>query len=72
MATISYSLSKPTDVSLDLYDMLGRERQTIVKNRQLKGEYQIQMDTREIDPGVYLIGLRKGKNISFQRILIAD
>lgn len=55
--TIRYSLPKREQVSLTIYDILGREVETIVNARQLPGSYEYHWAPQSIASGVYFYRL---------------
>ena len=56
--TISYSLEKAGVVSIKIFDLKGKELLYLKDNEmQQKGDYQIQLDAKKLDNGVYLIRL---------------
>lgn len=58
--TINYSLPQPSDVSLEIYDLLGRKVQTIYTGNQNAGEYSLMWDAAEFSSGVYIYKLTAG------------
>ena len=51
---ISYSLSQPGQVRLDVFDLLGRKIRTLVDERQGPGRYSVQFDAASLPAGVYV------------------
>ena len=69
--TIRYSLTKPAEVVLEIYDINGRKIETLVSERQQAGEYNVQWNTttaKNIASGVYIYRLyaRSGEQIEEQ------
>jgi hypothetical protein len=54
---ISYQLPVSSEVSLKIYDVLGRELQTLVNTRQDAGRYQAQFNAASLSSGVYFYRL---------------
>lgn len=52
--TITYTLSAPSRVSLRVYDLLGREVNALVNQRQIAGNYTVNFDGSRLASGVYL------------------
>ena len=50
---IQYSLTKPADVSLRIYDILGRELATLVNERKPAGTYTAHWNAESVPNGVY-------------------
>ncbi len=51
--TIEYALPKSTDVTLTVYNLLGREVATLVNSKQQAGRHQVQFDASSLASGVY-------------------
>lgn len=56
-ANVSFSLAKAGDVTLNVYDVLGREVGSLLKGRMTAGEHQVQWICAECAAGVYLFKL---------------
>ena len=56
--------TKPDFVRLIIYDMLGREIQTLVTKHQPVSEYHIDFSTLDVPGGVYLYRLQVGNDFS--------
>jgi len=57
---ISYSIPKPDFVTLTIYDMLGREIQTLINRFQEPNTYHINFDARNLSSGIYFYRLQVG------------
>ncbi|NWF89618.1 MAG: T9SS type A sorting domain-containing protein [Ignavibacteriaceae bacterium] len=51
---ISYQLSVDVPVTLQVYDLLGREVATLVNEEKQTGNYEVQFDASNLSSGVYL------------------
>ncbi|MBC8044160.1 MAG: T9SS type A sorting domain-containing protein [Rhizobacter sp.] len=51
--TIAYAVAKGGDVSLKVYDVLGREVMTLVSGRREAGRYAARFDASRFSSGVY-------------------
>jgi hypothetical protein len=58
--TISYSLSRTSEVSIEIYDILGRNLETIDKGTQDAGEYQIIWNAQDQPSGLYFYRIHAG------------
>jgi hypothetical protein len=67
---ISYTLSAVRDVSLKVFDVLGREIVTLVNERQEEGEYTVKWDAAEFSSGVYFYQLRAGEFVQTKKMVI--
>jgi hypothetical protein len=54
---ISYSLSKPALVELNIYDILGNNVGTLVEEKQLAGNYNVPFEAKNLSSGIYFCGL---------------
>jgi hypothetical protein len=61
---ISYSISKSNFVTLKIYDVLGREIQTLVNKFQEPNKYSIDFNAGELASGVYFYQLKAGNNFA--------
>jgi hypothetical protein len=67
---ISYQLPVSIDVSLKVFDMLGREVTTLVNARQLAGEHQIRFNASHLSSGMYIYQLRSGAFVQTRKMLL--
>jgi hypothetical protein len=58
--TISFSIPEPADMTLHIYDVLGRLVATLVDGRMESGEYSRVFDAGHLPSGVYVYRLRAG------------
>ncbi len=54
---ITYTVERPTDIHLAVYDMQGRELMVLVDGRKEVGEYSATVDVSSIPSGLYLYRL---------------
>ncbi len=64
---VSFSISEPADVSLDIYDMLGRKVITLTDRHYETGKHEIKWNgknsqNRDVSSGMYLYKLSSGGN----------
>jgi hypothetical protein len=55
---VSYQLSVASNVSLAVYDILGREAAVLVNERKSPGGYQVPFDATGLASGVYFYRLQ--------------
>jgi|GEM_PF-6904711 hypothetical protein len=58
--TLTYSLAKPANVSLAVFDSSGRKIATLVDNFVSAGEHSVQFDGNGLSSGVYFYRLKAG------------
>jgi len=67
---ISYEIAKENFVTMKIYDMAGREVETLVEQNQQSGIYAMNFDGGDLSSGVYFCRLTSGNNIKIIKILL--
>ena len=67
---ISYSILKPGFVTLKIYDILGREIQTLVSEFRKANTYSVDFDARELASGIYFYNLQVGNNFAERKKML--
>ena len=72
---IKFSIPEASDVELTIYNLLGREVITLVKERKEKGFYTVKWDSRDskgmsVSSGVYFYRLKAGSFISTKKMIL--
>lgn len=67
---IGYSIPKTSNVSLKIYDVLGRNVATLVNKVQEKGSYRVSFDASQLSAGVYYYRLEAGEFSSIKKMLL--
>ncbi|MCK4255319.1 T9SS type A sorting domain-containing protein [candidate division WOR-3 bacterium] len=57
---ISFSIARESDVSLSVYDVMGRRVETILEDRLKKGSHTLSFNGQALPQGVYFIHLKIG------------
>ena len=57
---IRYQIAKPCNVSLIVYDLLGKKVLTLVNAKQPAGSYSVALDGRQLASGVYFYHIQAG------------
>jgi hypothetical protein len=68
-ATLRYALPEARDVTLRLYDMLGREVQTIV-NAKKDGRHKTILNVSDLPSGTYFLRLQAGGTTKTQKLTV--
>jgi len=68
--TIRYRLPASSHVSLKVYDILGREVETLVDRRVSAGDHQIRFDASHLASGIYIYRLKAGNFVQTQRMTL--
>jgi len=67
---LSYQLPKSSLVTLKIYDVLGREVETLVNTRESAGKYSVTFDASRFASGVYFYNLRAGSFVKTGKMLL--
>ena len=68
--TIRYQLSTASDVTLKVYDSLGREVRTLIHERQSRGEHEVKFDAVGLASGVYYYRLQAGSSTDARKLVV--
>jgi len=68
-ATIRYAVPERQDVSLVLFDVLGRQVRTLTRSPQ-KGRHERQLDVSGLSSGAYILRLRGENSVETRRITV--
>jgi hypothetical protein len=66
---IAYSIPKSGNISLKIYDLLGREVATLVNEIKQAGNYEVKFDGSKLASGIYLYRIQSG-NFNYTRKMI--
>lgn len=69
--TIEYQLPKDAKVRLGVYDLLGREVETLVNEEKSAGTYRVNYTAKKLAAGTYISLLRVGELLEHKKIVIA-
>ncbi|MCF8242114.1 MAG: T9SS type A sorting domain-containing protein [Melioribacteraceae bacterium] len=67
---ISYSIPEPGLVTLEIFDVLGREIQTLVNEFQKPDNYELDFTAGELSSGVYFYTLRAGEFSKTKKMIL--
>ena len=68
--TIKYSIPHQSNVILKIYDVLGKEIETLVNEEKTVGNYQVEFDASSFSSGVYFYQLRAGEFVQTKKMLL--
>jgi parallel beta-helix repeat protein len=68
--TIRYSLPSASDVTIDIYDLLGRKVDTIVQDEQPAGFHQITWDASDHSSGPYFYRIQAGDYVQTRKMVL--
>ncbi len=67
---IKYELPRVSNVTLTVYDMLGRELSVLANDRREAGVHEVKFDGSGYSSGVYFYRLQAGNFVSTKRMLV--
>jgi hypothetical protein len=70
--TIEYRLDKKTDIQLTVFNVMGIEVKTLVKEKQVQGEYHVKIGKRDFPPGIYFYRLSNGRFSQVRKMTMID
>jgi hypothetical protein len=68
--TLEYALPKPSEVTLKVYDILGREVATLQRGQKQAGRHQVTLETDRLSSGAYFGRLEAGGKTRTQKITV--
>ncbi len=67
---IIYSVPEEGEVSLIIYDLLGKKITTLVNGFIRAGTYEINFDAHKLSSGIYLYNLKAGKFSKTKKLVL--
>jgi len=67
---ITYTLEKASNVSLTVYDILGREIATLVNGKNEPGEHTVTWNAEKVPSGVYFCRLNAGSFVQTKKMIL--
>ncbi len=68
--TISYTIPNESQVSLVVYDIMGKQVAELVNNKQPAGDYNVNFDAASMASGTYFYKLTAGEFISVKKMIL--
>jgi Secretion system C-terminal sorting domain/Cytochrome c554 and c-prime len=68
--TISYSVPKSSPVTIKVYDILGREVETLVNEQKVSGNYEVQFNGSKLSSGVYFYRMQAGDFVQTKKLVL--
>lgn len=69
--TISYDIANAANVSLNVYDITGKEVATLFNGYQAAGKYKVEFNASILASGLYLMKLQAGEFVTTQKIMLS-
>ena len=70
IANIEFSLLKNNDVSIAIYDILGKNIKNLYQGEMMSGANNVQMNVSELNEGIYFVKLQINNQIITKKIVI--
>ena len=70
VTTIKYELPAMSNVSLSVYDIIGRKVKELVNTKQAAGKYEVRFDAANLASGVYIYTLQADNFINTKKMLL--
>lgn len=67
---ISYSIPEITNVTIIVYDRLGRKVETLVNNTREPGYYDVTFDARRLPSGIYFYTIKAGSYVTTRKMVL--
>jgi photosystem II stability/assembly factor-like uncharacterized protein len=67
---IKYSIPKQSNVTLKVFDILGREVAALVNKEQPQGNYEVEFDGSELTSGIYFYRLQAGNFVETNKMIL--
>ncbi len=68
--TLEYALPESREVSLQVYDVLGRKVKTLTRGQKEAGRHRVDLQTRQLSSGIYFGRLKAGGQTRTQKITV--
>jgi tetratricopeptide (TPR) repeat protein len=68
--TISYSIPKAGNVSLKIFDILGKEIITLVNENKVEGNYTLNFNASNLSSGIYIYQIRTNEFILSKKMMV--
>lgn len=68
--SIKYTISERSNVSLKVFDMLGREVSVLVNKAQEAGSYSVNFDASKLSSGVYVYSINAGNYSATKKMML--
>ncbi len=68
--TIKYTLAKSTNVTLKIYNVLGKEVATLVNGKQTAGRYSVNFDASNLTSGIYFYELKTNEFTQTRKMIL--
>jgi len=67
---IRFELSSPSDVRLEVFDMIGRKVSVLLETRMSSGFHEVSFDASSLSSGVYFYRLQTGRSVLTRKMVL--
>jgi len=67
---VNFSLPKSSQVTLKVFDILGREVMTLVNEKREAGNYSLKLDATDLPAGLYFYKLQAGNFVAVNKMIV--
>lgn len=67
---IQYEIGETKEVTLEIYNSLGENVETLVSQLQSAGSYKVQFNATGLSSGIYFYSLRTGENYAVKKMML--
>ena len=72
ITTIHFNLDQAAEVSLRVYDILGRPIETLANAQLAPGEHSVRWDRSRVAAGLYLVSLNAAGSVQTAKAVVID
>jgi hypothetical protein len=69
-ATFSYNLSESTDVTIKIFDVLGKEVMMLIDDNKQTGEHELLFSAEKLQRGIYFYQLKAGSRATSGKLVV--
>jgi hypothetical protein len=66
--TINYSIPKQSNVTIKVYNVLGKEIMTLVNEYKSTGNYKVEFDAKNLSSGIYFYQMKTNEFIQTKKM----
>ena len=70
LTTIKYTLSKPVNVKIEVFNLLGQKIKTILNKQKSTGLHEIEITAQDLPSGVYLYRIEAGEFHDVKKMIL--
>jgi hypothetical protein len=67
---ISFTLAEPVNVHIEIYDFLGRKIKTLVNEKMMAGDHELEFHPESLPGGIYYLHIEAGEFQDIQKMIL--